>query len=216
MISVILNLFQDLNRLSGRSRNKFGMTYKNGMLAPLFRICDPDDTNLEFKDYDYLKNLNMLNHSDPRIKTEQQKALERFNKEFYRDILITIVVSIAVLLLFSIPNPEHFWRSLILIFVAEFFMLFFRVNVNKLVRLTYDNDKSVLAVSYYNFLDKVKTEQFERHEIATVRISNRRKRISIELKDYRQLKINYSRLYNLEAPKDLKLDKDFKLNEDLR
>lgn len=140
----------------------------------------------------------MFNEIESRF-TRDRQLKKQYDKHFYRDILLSFFIAIAVGV-FSYQHTLHTdgkLERLISICFIEAVLFVLRSNSTELVDFKEDPKTASLQLSYYNFWNKIKTEEFHESDIERIRKPKWRRYLLVELSDNRQIKLICPKSFDL-------------------
>ena len=114
-------------------------------------------------------------------------------KKLNRQVLGNIFLPLIITTLSAVVISDFEFRiSWILVPVLTLiFELVFKLNTNYLIELSSSKSNRTIEVTYYNFVDKIKTEEFKMTEILKLERNKKNTRTKIELKNYRILVLHH-------------------------
>jgi hypothetical protein len=113
---------------------------------------------------------------------------DKLNKQVLKNLILPLLVSTVVTVIYNFNDFS--WTYIIPFILALPIVAVFEFNKSYLISLSNKtSDESAVELTYYSFLDKIKTENFSRNDI--ISLKRKKKKILIELSNNRKLELHY-------------------------
>ncbi|RKD90192.1 hypothetical protein [Mangrovibacterium diazotrophicum] len=125
--------------------------------------------------------------------TRDLALVRTYNKKTYLKALVSCAIAVAVYCLVAYLRYDFSWAILIWIVVIQALMIFSYADIYQLIDLAWDDKESSLTFTYYNLVDKIVTEKFDKKDIEKLKMQEWRKQLVIDFVDNRRIRLNYSK-----------------------